>query len=367
MFSWWCTMLWLTCVIIYYTDHCIAKSKQFPLVPHGAMLGLTLHGAGPAASSLQSQEWAYTGLGQITTSPQENLRVVSVKSDPINECRVNVGNVNQRYLCFLLFTGWLELFQKNEWRCDCGAHVTRPSDCVSVLWVWSGWWRWPVLSWSRHLTQWTSPRQWDPEWEQAAQASRVTDTAQLITNTTGTQEPDTDRPPDTASGEPRDVSPAGDQPRMMWGPRWLTRPRCVPRCALIRCWQTQLRDHPPLCRHKQPFLGQHQPTSKRLKRAADIFMLGPVSVQFCDKRSVDTRGLGVNEELFGSPWLGPVSLFACVCLCPANMVIYTGPCQDHGAEENTISVPKMMARQRRAKTGKWCSLWIAQISPRGWL
>ena len=30
-------------------------------------------------------------------------------------------------------------------------------------------------------------------------------------------------------------------------------------------------------------------------------MLDPVSVQFCDKRSVDTRGLGVNEELFGSP------------------------------------------------------------------
>ena len=47
----------------------------------------------------------------------------------------------------------LELFQENEWRCDIDAHVTRPSDCVSVLWVWSGWWRWPVLSWSRHLTQ----------------------------------------------------------------------------------------------------------------------------------------------------------------------------------------------------------------------
>ena len=76
-------------MIIYYTDHCIAKSKQFPLVPHGAMLGLTLHGAGPAASSLQSQEWAYTGLGQVT---------ISVKSDPINECRVNVGNVNQSYV-----------------------------------------------------------------------------------------------------------------------------------------------------------------------------------------------------------------------------------------------------------------------------
>ena len=35
-----------------------------------------------------------------------------------------------------------------------------------------------------------------------------------------------------------------------------------------------------------------------------------VSVQFCDKRSVDTRGLGVNEELFGSPGPRPVSLFA---------------------------------------------------------
>ena len=41
-----------------------------PLVPHGAMLGMTLHGAGPAAlaPSLQSQEWAYTGLGQVITS-----------------------------------------------------------------------------------------------------------------------------------------------------------------------------------------------------------------------------------------------------------------------------------------------------------
>ena len=171
---------------------------------------------------------------------------------------------------------------------------------------------------------------------------------QLITNTTGTQEPDTARPPDSASGEPRDVTP-GWWPHIGWSeaPGADQAPMCAQVCANQMLADTAPGPSLPLRRCKQPFLGhisQHQRDSSGVWH----FYARP----WCQCSFVINAQLTLAALVWMKSCLDPPDPGPSHCLLyPANMIIYTGPCQDHGVEENTISVPAMMARQLAAKQG----------------
>ena len=204
----------------------------------------------------------------------------------------------------------------------------------------------PVLSWSRHLTQWTS--QWEPEWEQAARAlaRRVTDTADhKHDRNTGTRH-------SPASGlglrwaswrDPELVTSLG-----WWGPPGADQaPMCAQVCANQMLADTAPGPSLPLRRCKQPFLGhisQHQRDSSGVWH----FYARP----WCQCSFVINAQLTLAALVWMKSCLDPPDPGPSHCLLyPANMIIYTGPCQDHGVEENTISVPAMMARQLAAKQG----------------